>query len=203
MRIQFISLIIIALFIFQSCKEDKQKDFLLPNEIKAGETAGPGIYYFDYTPDQKMDSIDLNNDGIFDLKFEFYTSSPHMLGLSQSSVYLITLGQNQVCVSKHQELNPNWIFQLAQNEWVDALGFSEIINDSMNWSNGKLLLDFRARSLGDINDVKYGFWSDVVNPGEKYIGIKIITANKKYFGWIGFYNCSVISDFGITKEFEK
>jgi hypothetical protein len=182
-----------------------QKDFLLPSEIKAGQTSGPGIDYFDYIPDQKIDSVDLNNDGIFDFDFEFYTSPSQMLGLSQSSVYIVTLDRNEVCVSKHRELDPSWVFQLAQNDWVEALGYSEIINDNNNWSNGKFLIDFQARLFGNgsIASVQYGFWDDVIHSGEKYIAVKIIVENKKYFGWIGIYNCSIISDFSVTKEFEK
>jgi hypothetical protein len=216
-NLTYISLVILLIASI-SCKEDK--NFLLPEEIIAGQKTGNGINYFDFEPDlacyvanpwEKQDtsfSLDLNKDGVNDFIFKRHKSHPGMLGMGSDEMKIVSLGNNAICISPYHD--PDTVMGMCQHSalyWVDTIPVSDTINDKLLWTHEISLIYYNLWVIQQCY-LTDGLWRNVVTPHEKYIGFRIVANENKYYGWIGMNRYAandsyLITDYAIATEYEE
>jgi hypothetical protein len=109
------------------------------------------------------DSLDINSDGSFDIKF---IRSPMPLTYGYGSVsYIIVKNGLQIALSNI-------------NKYPDALSIKTVIDGNLNWSTGEsvklVLQSYNCGMTGCLNIANF------INVSDKYIGFK----NGEKYGWI-------------------
>lgn len=197
---------IILILLFSGCND--KLDYRLNDYILAGQKDGAGIEYVDLIPDinctivdpwKKVDTtlnLDLNKDGINDFSFEGNMYDPGMLGMDFESIKIIPLLSNEVCI------NP-------ETYWLDTLSYSDTISADNNWTNDEALIYSYYWNMPVHTSIK-GYWKGVQAADRYYIGFKIISNNKIFYGWIGMkddpdawpFNFK-LTDYAIIKVYAK
>lgn len=201
-----IQFMIIIFFLF-SCKKEKG-NYLLNNDIKAGQKDGIGVEYVDWLPDinctiinpwEKTDTVinlDLNHDGVDDFSIKRIMCHPSMLGADCEDVTIIPLMDNAVCIN-------------SETKWLDTIPDFDSINARKNWTNNESLIysyfwDINGNTSTD------GYWHKVHMADRNYIGFRISSDEKLFYGWIGMKSDSVfrsydffLTDYAILKEYPE
>ncbi len=153
-----------------------EKTLKYPTSIVAGHTSGESIMYTHFDTLISIDGLwnptyqfDLNEDEINDFGFSSYRSiSP---GGRHFILNLEPFGQNMIAVSD------------SNQAWVDTISMGQYIDNQLIWRNSRLILLNRSTitAYPGGSDYWYGLWVDTKR---KYIGVKIVTDDKFYYGWI-------------------
>lgn len=178
----FIAVLLIGLI---SCKKDDNKETIKPigeyqylNSIYAGQISGIGIKYVDLYPDDTLKtgpyvseyskSYDLNGNDTADFKIIHYRSSPFMLGSMYSSLNIIPLEGNEVCV-----LDSN-------NTLAFPFNYNQIIDSNKIWRESEINLYYYYASSMNGTTIHRGFWE---NNDKYFVGVRVKSGEKYLYGW--------------------
>jgi len=135
------------------------------------------------------DSIDLDQDGIFDMIFELALINEDSLHLIDEFTfplpYFAITPKNQLDLSCYYEYFYVGLNQTVKVEFLESLSYNDRIDTITNWlssTDGKQLM--WDTNPGFFIDPSFGKWYDAV--GNYYLGIRI---NGKY-GWIEIDNAN-------------
>ncbi|MBK7763951.1 MAG: T9SS type A sorting domain-containing protein [Bacteroidetes bacterium] len=140
-------------------------------------SANAQIMYTDINPDIKdtiiatgiIDSIDINNDGIFDLRFSGNRTYSGSWGPAPTTVtYSVSLKVTPLNGSEIKTNSTGFPLKMDQNDTINSGG---------NWNNaaGQILCS-RSTSAGPL-----GNWSGFTNA---YLGVKIISGGQTHYCWV-------------------
>lgn len=184
----------IILLIFSSCSKD---------DIGKIVTAGiydSGFIYHEFSPPLKVklildpitdnyfwkDSIDINQDGSYDLIINQRIHLPAETGTPtwEHFPYLRLILKNSIQVATKIESYPVGMGQSNQSYWVDPLNYETLINSNLVWSESDGIRSMWAvPPKGTPGTAPSGAWYYLTNE-EKYIGIKMKIGSRFKYGWI-------------------
>ena len=187
-------LFILTLGLLFSCKKDEEGDVvpLFPNVIRAGvtyalqwDTLNPNLELSINWDSQNLygtgsDSLDIDGDGDFDLRFEcslLNQDSLHLLGGQEPNPYpyFRITPSNAYTIRTKAEAVPIGMGQTTTVYWVDSLNYDDKIKNDDLWTSSTINLWQENPSGGTIS---FGPWNSVTST--KYIAFNRL--NK--LGWI-------------------
>lgn len=112
----------------------------------------------------RIDSIDFNNDGQFDVLFEV-----------NISYFNDNKGGYMVMTSLHQGFE----FRFDNLYEVDRLSTGDVIAPADKWSGGNGLILSKAEAMGNYQE--YGEWVDV---SDGYAGFRMMMGQDTFYGWM-------------------
>jgi hypothetical protein len=173
----------LIVMVFFSCNKD---DLQYPDIIQAGQKSGNGVLFTDVVPDDTIydeeKSLDLNGDGIEDVKLN--SSHTTAAGFGDGGSWITPLGDNQIAMLE------------GSDSEIDTISFEQVIGPDLNWKSQKGVLYYYT-----YNQMTGGYTEGVWNwnnAQNKYIGVRIIKDNHVLYGWIR----EEISIVGSQKLFE-
>lgn len=188
-------ILLLGLSLLVSCKKDEEGDVvpLFPNVIRAGvknglqwDTLNPNLSLTINWDSQNLygtgaDSIDIDDDGDFDLRFEcslLNQDSLHLLNGQEPNPYpyFRITSSNAYSLRTKSESVPIGMGQTTTVYWVDSLNFDDKVKNDDQWSASTLYL-WRDNS-GQFGVFTNGPWYTISD--KKYIAFNRL--NK--LGWI-------------------
>lgn len=184
----------IILIIFSSCSKDDTG-----NTISAG-IADSNFIYHEFAPPLKVnllldpisdnyfwkDSIDVNQDGVYDLVINQRIHLPKESGTPswEHFPYLQLILKTGIQVATKTESYPVGMGQYNETYWVAPLNYESLINNDLDWSGSdKIKSMWAVPPKGTPSTAPSGAWFYLKNE-EKYIGIKMKIDSRFKFGWI-------------------
>jgi len=184
----------IILLIFSSCSKDHT------GKIVTAGIYDSGFTYHEFSPPLKVklildpitdnyfwkDSIDINQDGIYELYIIQRIHLPPESGTPSWEHYpyfMLTL-RNSLQVATKSEAYPVGMGQYNHVDWVAPLNYETLINNDLDWSESDVTKSMWAvPPKGTISTAPSGAWYYLTNE-EKYIGIKMKIGSRYKYGWI-------------------
>ena len=190
----FLQSLFIILLIFSSCSKDD------PGKIVTAGIYDSDFIYHEFSPPLKVklildpltdnyfwkDSIDINQDGSFDLIINQRIHLPAETGTPtwEHFPYLRLILKNGIQVATKLEAYPVGMGTYNQSYWVDPLNYETFINSKLVWSESDGIRSMWAvPPKGTISTAPSGAWYYLTNE-EKYIGIKMKIGSRFKYGWI-------------------
>lgn len=145
-----------------------------PDLLKAGQTAGNGITYFDFDPDVEFMAIketithyfDLNLDGIND--FYFYATHNSSPMFSEGETGIVPLNGNKIAIK-----NPDF-------GWAMPVDSGLMISEHLLWLGESCIFScYFWDAMG--NQYSGGFWQGGM---PQFAGLRVISAGDTLFGWL-------------------
>ncbi len=132
------------------------------------------------------DSIDINQDGIYEL---FISQRIHLPPESGSPswehfpYFRLTL-KNGLQVAIKLEYYAVGHGQVNEINWVDTLNYKTRINNNSEWSESNITISmWIVPPVGAPGTLPFGTWYNLTNE-EKYIGIRMKIGSRYKYGWI-------------------
>jgi len=184
----------IILLIFSSCSKDDT------GKIVTAGNYDSGFIYHEFSPPLKVklildpitdnyfwkDSIDINQDGSYDLIINQRIHLPAETGTPtwEHFPYLRLILKNGIQVATKIESYPVGMGQYNQVGWVAPLNYETLINNDLVWSESVITKSMWAvPPIGTSGSAPSGAWYYLTNE-EKYIGIKMKIGSRFKYGWI-------------------
>jgi len=182
------------LLIFSSCLKDDD------NKIVSAGIYDSDYIYHEFSPPLKVDlkldtikddyfwndSIDINQDGIYEL---FISQRIHIPAESGSPTfdhfpYLRLITKSDLQIARKIDYYAVGHGQVNEIDWVDTLNYKTQINDNNDWTEGNDILSiWLVPPLGAPGTLPYGTWFNLTNE-EKYVGIRMKIGKRYKYGWI-------------------
>ncbi len=187
----FSYLLFTILFIFSSCKKEDTGKIVLAGIYNTD------LFFYEFSPPLKVelsldtltnnysgeDSIDINQDDLFDLIISHRIHIPPESGTPSYDhfpFYKLTL-KNGLQVATKVQSYPTGHGQSSDVNWVDTLNYEARIDKSCDWSESNI---FRLMwAIPPVVTAPYGPWYNLTNE-EKYIGIRMQIDSRPKYGWI-------------------
>lgn len=132
---------------------------------------------------QGSDSIDINQDGVYDIIISHRIHLPPESGTPSYEhfpYFRLTL-KNGLQVATKVQSYPVGHGQLNDIHWVDALNYETRIDAWPDWTEKNVFQLMWA--IPPVGSAPYGPWYDLTNE-EKYIGIRMKINSQYKYGWI-------------------
>ena len=192
----FLFYIFIILLFFASCSKD---DTRIPVTAGIYDTS---FIYHEFSPPLNVeltldtltdnyfgnDSIDINQDGVYDLfisqriHFPLPTGTPTW---EHFPYYWLTL-RNGLEAATKTEYEYGGMGYVGGVDWVDTLNYENRIDNISKWSESNVTLTMwriPAYTVPIFSPTSYGPWYDLTN-SEKYIAIRMKIGSHYKYGWI-------------------
>ena len=139
------------------------------------------------------DSIDVDLDGMFDIKFVLNNWYNQLSVSSPSSNYGCSIGVG--CIQSTDTI----AFYGTHYWWIADLYLNDVVNSTLHYDY------FSISSTGRFISYQFGIGPSGIHnfTGEKYLGFKMFRNNKTMFGWVRIesvgYNGVIVKDFAVNK----
>lgn len=190
MRVKWTFFLLIAVLLVIAGCEKKTIDYLKPS-INAGENAGVGVNYWDYSPDVELEYsppgvseefyIDINDDATLDLRLAYVAYQ--QTNRSRFSVTIETRYSTKVAVLPDH------------NNWAAMLHYGDTIDGRHLYHSGEIHLYTHETDTSGMDHTE-GIWGMAEGA---YLGVTLNSDIGTLYGWV---NMEVVSDFRVVlKEY--
>lgn len=163
--------------------------------ITVFDSTNPGVNWIPSPIDTTVsDSIDVDLDGIYDLKFTLKHWYYWLSASNPASNYGCSMSVETI------QVTDTVAFYGTHYWWIADLYLNDVINNSLHYDyfampNTSRFISYQKRGAGPPGLHNF--------TGEKYLGFKMFRNNKTMFGWVRIesvgYNGVIVKDFAVNK----